>query len=328
MPNGVPLKPLDDTVISWLFSSTDDGMDLAACELINAILGNAGQSGITQVIELRSQYGIPGFEPNGRAVRLDIYAKSIEGKIVNIEVTLGDNRDHNDRSIFNASKLMVQEAARGSATHLPKGYENEPDREEYLLRAHYMHSPQIIAINILNRVLRQDSDAFHHPMGMCYLQDGVLASDKMLIHNIELPRFAQILREREPNLDDPLELWLYSLTQAYTDTSMIMERMQMNPGLHAFMQKFDRAATDPDLLRWREKVYEGEMDLLARLASAREEAFEEGEAKGRAVGEAIGKTEGKLEVARILLMHHDLETVASYTGITVAELQAIKLPSS
>jgi len=203
---------------------------------------------------------------------------------------------------------MVQEAAKGSTVHLPKGYEDEPDRDEYLIRAHYAHSPQIIAINILNRVLRHDHDGFHHPMGMCYLQDGVLASDKILIHNIELPRFAQILKEREPNLDDPLELWLYSLTQAYTDTSMIKERMQMNPGLNAFMQKYDRAATDPDLLRWREKVLEGEMDQLARLASARKEGIEE----------------GKLEVARVLLDYHDVSTVATITGLSISEVEALK----
>jgi len=147
-----PLDPLNDAVLSWMFASKEENMDIAACELVNAVLGNAKQPQIREIIELRSQYGIPGFDPSKRAVRLDIFAMSGEGKLVNLEVMLGDNRDFNDRSLFNASKVMIQEAYRGAIPRIdqsnPEGYNPE------IVEQHYQRSPQVIAINILRREQR------------------------------------------------------------------------------------------------------------------------------------------------------------------------------
>ena len=54
----------------------------------------------------------------------------------------------------------------------------------------------------------------------------------------------------------------------------------MSPGVDAFMKKYDRAAADPDLQRWRQKVEEGRLDQLAyiadRVGEAREIALAEG----------------------------------------------------
>ena len=251
------LNPLSDVVISWLFSSTDENMDIAACELINAVLSNAGQPLIKEVVELRSQYGIPGFDPTKKAVRLDVFARSFEGKLISFEVMLGDNRDFNDRTLFNASKLMIQEAYRGAIPHIDQ--DNPESNDPKVTEAHYRRSPQVIMINILRRELKNDHPDFHQPLGFCYLHDGRLASQKILAHNIELAKF---LRIEHPDLSNPLQLWLHSLTSAYKNPATRDEVMAMSPGLHAFLTKYNRADLDSDLRLWQLKSEEGLQDQL------------------------------------------------------------------
>ena len=97
------------------------------------------------------------------------------------------------------------------------------------------------------------------------------------------------MRERKPDLGNPIELWLYALTKAYTIPDAKEEVMAMSPGVDAFMKKYDRAAADPDLQRWRQKVEEGRLDQLAYIADRVDQARDEDIAIIRAIvqGEPI-----------------------------------------
>jgi len=104
-----------------------------------------------------------------------------------------------------------------------------------------------------------------------------MATQKILVHNIELAKFMRI---EQPDLNNPLHRWLYYLTHAYMDPEKWKEVVSMSPGLSAFKAKHDRAPYDPELTRWARKVNEGILDQLAREESLVQEAMEQGIEQG------------------------------------------------
>ncbi len=71
------LNPLADIVFSCIFQNMD--VAPAMKELINAVLTNAGDEPIAEIVDMRSKYPQLSEQPFGKSGRLDVKAKTADG---------------------------------------------------------------------------------------------------------------------------------------------------------------------------------------------------------------------------------------------------------
>ena len=225
------LDPLLDPVLNWMFTSADHNMDIAAFELINAILGNAGQPLVSRITSLRSQ--LYGSEDN-HVLHLELTAEKDDNRVLAIEVIFGDSEIVHERTIVNAAHQLndlVLKVASLLEEALPIG------------RPYY---PQVLGISFLRDELVPKEENFHQPMSIGHIgRPGSMTTDLMMFHNIELPKFQRLAKF---DLDNPLQRWLYAMTEAYKDPVVLEKLRHMSPGLDAYIDRYEQALQDKSLI--------------------------------------------------------------------------------
>jgi len=255
------LNPLADIVFSCIFQDMEGAP--AMKELINAVLANAGDEPIAEIIEMRSQYPQMAQRPGGKSGRLDVKAKTAGGELVNTEVQLGFQEYFVDRELFYGGKMMVEELKAGQTYH---------------------DMPRTKVIAFMDFILREDSPDIVQPIKFMYTKKPArAASDKICIYNVELPKFTAEYGSiedvsGEAGKGDSLLEWLYMLTRGYQSEEEMGMLEERTAGLSNFTDLYKKANADQKLRDMYEYQLSAELDENSRIRAA-EERGEEMQAK-------------------------------------------------
>jgi predicted transposase/invertase (TIGR01784 family) len=302
----------------------------AALSLINAILGNADRPLIDEIEDLSCQDVILGPRQETRGCRLDVVARS-KGRFVNVEVQLDPMRRMVDRMLFYMGQVLVRETNSGT-------------RFEEL--------PGVTVIALLDFDVRKENEDIHQPLSPCWEKPPqTRATDLVDMHIIELKkarrRLSALTEELKAGKKDPFLLWVYYLIEGYRhpEDPFVQEVLKVDEGLRSFAEQYHFNASDPAV---QQKYFDYQMALWAErdrretamvqgIAIGRTEGIAIGEARGRAIGEtrgraigeARGRAIGELTKARAiakqaLQLGLDAAVVAGFTGLPVAEVEALR----
>jgi len=201
-----PLKPFADPVMEAVFANKDVA-GLAARGLINAVLAESGDPLIGEITQLTPQKSMPDIL--GRGYRFDIEARVDNRELADIEVQLR-YMDMNNRGLLYGGRFLDDNAERGA--------EMETVIETM---------PRVIIINLLHFNLRKKHSDFHQPVELMYrkpAKNGIYerASDRMVIHNIELKKFMKyklpdIVGKSYSSATPELYYWLWALCASHEE---------------------------------------------------------------------------------------------------------------
>jgi predicted transposase/invertase (TIGR01784 family) len=206
-----------------------------------------------------------------------------------------------------------------------KGY-----AEELKEKQDYVALPRMINIVIMDFDVFKWNDAskFHGVFRVMEREEGVLFSDALEIHTLELPK---LKRQQIKEEWSPLECWGHYLNNMEGE---IMERIaEQEPMVRRAMtveEVFIKNEEERRLYELREK---GRRDYVnAMLTSERRgrqegklEGLREGKIEGLREGELKGKLEGKLEAALLMLTKNTpIEFIQEITGLSEEEIKSLR----
>ena len=304
----IPLKPFADPVFEAIFANKDVA-GLAARSFINAVLAESGDPLIGEITQLTPQKSIPNIL--GRGYRFDIEARVGNRELADIEVQLR-YMDMNNRGLLYGSKFLDENAERGA-------------KMETVLEA----MPRVIIINLLYFNLRKGHSDFHQPVELMYRKpketgEYERASDRMVIHNIELKKFMKYklpaLRNNPYDGKTPgLCYWLWALCVSHEENKPLGEVIGMNPVLTEFSEK------DEGFKQYTERYEEISTDLNVRRMYA---IWTEGMSaldQARSEGIAEGKEEERIEIARSLIkLETSTEIIIIATKLPVEKIEELR----
>ena len=283
----------------WLFEILDDEVGLRS--LINDILGLEGQDQIETIIFKNGEL-LPD-SPEERKAIFDLYCTDEKGSEFIVELQKVHQEHFQSRALYYTTFPIQEQAIRGtwnfSLTPIYFiGLLNfEVDR--FKTSPEYLHHGKITDI--------KTKEVMYDNLNMIY---------------VEIPK----LKKSEEELSNHLEWWLY-VFQNLNRLQAIPETLKGDVIEGAFERaeflKLPKA--EQDKYHKNLKVYR---DLMNSLETAKKEGIEEGIEQGIEKGIEQEKQESKkkiLEIAKSLLDILDNETIALKTGLTLAEVEGLRV---
>ncbi|MFE4714770.1 Rpn family recombination-promoting nuclease/putative transposase [Paenibacillus sp. NPDC056722] len=272
------LDPRVDFVFKRIFGSENNKDVLLA--FLNRIFTEAGEPPLTEII-LMNPYTDKD-DPLDKQSIFDVYAKTTEGKLIDIEMQLFNKYDIEKRTLFYWSKRYASQLQEGEK---------------------YQELKKCVTINILNYAFLSNND-YHNVFHLREDRTLVPLIDDIEVHFLELPK----LDERSVPSEGGLINWLLFLKGA--DTSQ-WEVLKMNePGLEKAMDTLQYLSQDSDARR----LYEARQKYLHDEASMVEGAKSAGIIEGKlqvarnllamgmdyaAVAKATGLSEGEIKSIKL-----------------------------
>lgn len=239
--------------------------------------------------------------------RVDLKVKNHQGEIIIIEVQLDREFDYLQRILFGTSKVITK--------HL-----NES--------APYSEVVKVISVNILYFDLGHGEDYIYHGtttfIGLHNQELLKLSADQQELYKTEIVHrvFPEYYLIKVNNFNDiakdSLDEWIYFL-----------KNEEIKDDFKA--KGLTKAKHELDILKLptqERQAYSSYQDDLHLQASMVESSYTigmiKGEKEGRKEGRKEGKKEKSLEIARNLLDLLDNQTIADKTGLTIAEVAALR----
>ncbi|MDR1542699.1 MAG: PD-(D/E)XK nuclease family transposase, partial [Clostridiales bacterium] len=223
--NAGAMNPFSDPIMEAVFANKDVA-GLAAQSLINAVLSEAGDPFIGEIVQLTPQK--VASNPLGRGYRFDIEARA-RHEVADIEIQFRIIK-MNERGMLYAVSILKDSAERGASL-------------ESVIEA----MPRVIVINMLHFNLRPGHGDFCQPVDLAYRKptaDGSQerASDRMAIYNIEIKKFEKQVMpslEKMPySAETPaLHYWLLALCKSQREKAPIEEVVAMSEALTEFARR-------------------------------------------------------------------------------------------
>ncbi|WP_150274624.1 Rpn family recombination-promoting nuclease/putative transposase [Paenibacillus tepidiphilus] len=233
------LDPRVDFVFKRIFGSENNKDVLLA--FLNRIFTRAGEPTLTEII-LMNPYTDKD-DPLDKQSIFDVYAKTAEGKLIDIEMQLFNKYDIEKRTLFYWSKRYAGQLKEGEK---------------------YQELKKCVTINILNYAFLSN-DEYHNVFHLREDRTGIPLIDDIEIHVLELPKL-----ENEIPSNGGLENWLLFLKGI--DTTY-WEALKMNePGLEKAMDTLQYLSQDSEARR----LYEARQKYLHDEASMLEGAKQAG----------------------------------------------------
>jgi predicted transposase/invertase (TIGR01784 family) len=279
------LDPKNDFVFKRIFGSEENKDILLA--FLNRTFLEAGEPPLTEII-LMNPYTDKD-SPRDKQSIFDIQARTVEGKLINIEMQLFNKYDNEKRTLYYWSKQYSSQLEKGQA---------------------YSKLRKCVTINILNFSILPN-ERYHSVFHLREDHSGIPFIDDMEIHIMELSKLGQQPIPSEGGLLN----WLLFLKSE--DTSN-WEVLKMNePQLGKAMTALEYLSQSAEARR----LYEMRQKALHDEASLLEGAREEGEAKGR----ELGLYEKSVEIARKMLAKgKEIDEIVELSGLTVEEIERLK----
>jgi predicted transposase/invertase (TIGR01784 family) len=285
----VYINPKTDFAFKKIFGSKESEDILIS--FLNAILYN--EQDIIQDLVILDPYQAPRIK-GIKDSYLDVKATLQDGKTVIIEMQVLNVLGFEKRVLYNAAKAFSIQLGVG---------------EDYTLL-----NP-VIALSITDFEMFADSERIISRYRLKEKDDLTDYSDDIELVFVELPKFTKTLDQ----LETLLEKWLYFLRSA-NELEAIPLKMQGVPALnHAFTvaQQSKLSRKELEILEKRQMFLHDNRNAILK---AKQDGLKEGQKKGRQEGEQAKA----LEIAQQLLDVLDEETISQKTGLTVAEVKALR----
>ncbi|WP_151737769.1 Rpn family recombination-promoting nuclease/putative transposase [Paenibacillus tengchongensis] len=278
------LDPRVDFVFKRIFGSENNKDVLLA--FLNRIFTRVGEPPLTEII-LMNPYTEKD-DPLDKQSIFDVYAKTAEGKLIDIEMQLFNKYDIEKRTLFYWSKRYAGQLQQGEK---------------------YQELKKCVTINILNYPFLPN-DEYHNVFHLSEDRTGIPLTDDIEIHVLELPKL-----DNEIPSNGGLENWLLFLKGINTT---YWEALKMNePGLKKAMDTLQYLSQDSEARR----LYEARQKYLHDEASMLEGAKQ----AGMKMGMQEGMQAGIKEVAKNMLeLNLDIATIAKATGLSEKEILELK----
>jgi predicted transposase/invertase (TIGR01784 family) len=225
--------------------------------------------------------------PGDKLGVLDVRVQLKNKKLISVEVQVRKTPFMAERLAFSTSRNLARQISPGQ---------------------HYAAIERVVTIVIADYDMIDADNSYHHVFRLYDKDNGVLLTDVMEIHTLELRKLPETAGsdEKEGELLDWLRLIRSESEEEIEMLSAKTEEMKMTVGRLKYLSKDEQARM----------LYEARELYLMDEAVRREVAVAEGEARGRAEGKAEGEAMSKLEVARSMLTDGlPVETVMKYTGL-------------
>ena len=237
---------------------------------INAIFREIGIEELDHIDAIHSEYTDAGEIVGCKSTRFDVLILT-DNRVINLESERHPG-DIVNRALLYASRLM--------STHTDKGVT-------------YDSLPHVIVIALLDtKSLFTDPNQIVYKSSMCWNLDGSFteASDRLYFIAVDMKHARKRYNISNETSLDELAAWLYALTIGYKEPGRLDAIMEKFPSIEEFANKYDRAITDPELLRAYERAADAwrEEESLERFIRTEVEA---GRAEARAEGLAEGRAE-------------------------------------
>ncbi|MFB5674856.1 Rpn family recombination-promoting nuclease/putative transposase [Paenibacillus terreus] len=279
------LDPRVDFVFKRIFGSEENKDVLLA--FLNRTFAESGEPPLTEIVLLNPYTDKDA--PLDKQSIFDIWAKTDEGKLINVEMQLFNKYDIEKRTLFYWSKRYSSQLQEGQA---------------------YTELKKCVTINILDYSFIKN-DRYHNVFHLREDHTGIELSDDIEVHFLELSK----LNDRSVPVEGGLVNWLLFLKGA--DKSK-WEVLQMNePTLKKAMDTLEFLSQDREARR----RYEERQKYLHDEASMIEWATR----KGRVEGKAEGEKKKAEEIARnMLAMGMEVSVISKVSGLTEAEVQSLQ----
>lgn len=307
----IPLDRLMDLKVDFSFKQLFGNEKNKAITVVflNAVLQRTGRERIKDILFFNTEAG--GEYEEDKQSRLDLLVVTNAEEWINVEIQFTNKYDMINRSIYYwAGVYRLQMKPR-------MGYKE-------------LHS--VIAINILNFSIFDQTERFHTTYHLYEDEENFKLTDTMEFHFIEMSKLIHDWKAEKLNpWDDLLARWLLLLGivdrrkgKVYNDIFKELEEIAMqDETLRTAFQSWEvLSSTQKEAL-----AYEARMKrILDEGAAIREAELREEEAKqrGEKIGEERGLQKAKEETARLLLADRfDIETVVRLSRLP--EEQVIKI---
>lgn len=294
------ISPKIDIAFKKIFG-VEENKDLLI-SLINSIVSEQDQ---VADVTLLNPYNPKNFRQDKLSI-LDIKAKSIDGKMFNIEIQINDDADYDKRALYYWAKLYTEQL------------KNADD---------YSSLSKAIGIHILHFTSIPDVEKYHNVFHITEKDSGVMYFKDLELHTIELKKFAKDFKEELSDMvakvKSKLDMWAAFLTRNDLLQADALPQKLNDAALKKAINVLDVMQFSPE----EREAYDGHLKWLRMEASALKKAEEKGEArgvvKGIAKGIAKGRAEEKLEIARNLLKAGvETELITKITGLTKEDIKA------
>lgn len=278
------LDPRVDFVFKRIFGSENNKDVLLA--FLNRIFMEAGEQELTEIILLNPYTDKEA--PLDKQSIFDVYAKTAEGKLIDIEMQLFNKYDIEKRTLFYWSKRYAGQLKEGGK---------------------YQELMKCVTINILNYAFLPNNE-YHNIFHLREDRTGIPLIDDIEVHFLELPKIDDVIPSQ-----GGLENWLLFLKGV--DISH-WEVLKMNePELEKAMDTLQYLSQDSEariLYEARQKYLHDEASMLEGAKQA-----------GIKAGMQEGLKTGIKEVAKnMLALDIDTATIAKATGLSEEEIHALK----
>ena len=292
------INPRVDLAFKKIFG-VEENKDLLI-SLINAIVSEEDQ---VADLTLLNPYNLQNFK-NDKLSILDIKAKSLDGKMFNIEIQIADEEDYDKRALYYWAKAYTEQL-------------QKKDTYNLLSKA--------IGIHILNFTSIVGTEKYHNVFHIREKDTHLKYFKDLELHTIELNKFADESTRALPALVEKvktaLDMWAAFLTRhELLDKNHLPKNLDNNELRKALevieVMNFRKAERDE---------YEGHLKWLMIQTSALNKMKRESLEEGREEGREEGTHEKAIEIATNLLKSGmSIENISAITGLSQAQLRNIR----
>ncbi|MGX4584277.1 Rpn family recombination-promoting nuclease/putative transposase [Paenibacillus chitinolyticus] len=258
---------------------------------LNRTFAESGEPPLTEIVLLNPYTEKDA--PLDKQSIFDIWAKTSEGKLINIEMQLFNKYDIEKRTLYYWSKRYSGQLQEGQT---------------------YKELKKCVTINILNYSFISN-DQYHNVYHLREDHTGLELCDDIEVHFMELSK----LDEKAAPVEGGLINWLLFL-KGVDKTNW--EVLKMNePTLKKAMDTLEFLSQDREARR----LYEERQKYLHDEASMIEWATEKGMAQGMAKGIAEGEQKKAVQIAKnMLALGLQVSVIAKASGLSEDEVQSLK----
>jgi predicted transposase/invertase (TIGR01784 family) len=242
--------------------------------------------------------------PDDKLGILDVRVQLKNKKLISVEIQVRKTPFMAERVAFSAGRNLSRQIGPGQD---------------------YAAIERVITILIADYDMIGADELYHHVFKLYDRDNGVLLTDVMEIHTLELRKLPETAGkdEKEGELLDWLRLIRSEREEEIEMLAEKTEEIKMTVGRLKQLSEDERTR----MLFEARQLYL--MDEAARrnaaVAEGRAEGKAEGMVEGRAEGRAEGETKGKLEmVKRMLLGGLEIDVISQISGMSAEEIKNIK----
>ncbi|NOT63618.1 MAG: PD-(D/E)XK nuclease family transposase [Acidobacteria bacterium] len=290
------LNPKTDFVFKKIFGSEKSKPILIS--FLNALLYD--EQPIIVDLEIIDPYLAPKID-GMKDTFVDVRARLQSGRQVIIEMQVLNVEGFEKRVLYNAAKAYSTQLMKGEV---------------------YKDLSPVVALTITDFVMFPESAEMESAYVLKErkaLSDYPQAEDLQLVF-VELPKFTKTLE----TLGGVKDKWLYFLKHA-RDLQVVPSAMEAVAEINQAFEIANHAGMSEKEL----EVYAHKMryinDWHGAISLAAKQAEEKGQQEGEAIGEAKGRAAMARDIARQMLAQFDDQKIAELTGLSLAEVAALRL---